>query len=101
MNHSVESCYAMIMLKAYVGVASKQGLAIFQPERDDTLALVHSQMRRGIRRFGFWAVINDREAQSVQALVLGGHCREAMIALDRFAHELGPISSPTDPSPFH
>jgi hypothetical protein len=31
---------------------------------------------------------------------LGGHRREAMIALDRFAHELGPIC-PTDPSPFH
>ena len=88
------------MLKAYVGVASKQGLAIFQPERDDTLALVHRQVLRGIRRFGFWAVINDRDAQAVQALFLSGHRREAMIALDRFAHELGPIC-PTDSSPLH
>lgn len=90
----------MIMLKAYVGVASKQGLAIFQPERADTLALVRRHMHRGIRRFAFWAVINDRDAQSIHSLFLGGHCQEAMIALDRFAHELGPIS-PTDRSPSH
>ena len=61
------------MLKAYVGVASKQGLSIFQPERDDTLALVRRHVLRGVRRVGFWAVINDLDAQSIQALFLGGH----------------------------
>lgn len=79
------------MLKAYVGIASKQGLSVFQPERDDTLSLVRRSVRRGIRRFGFWAVVNDVEAQSIQALFLGGHRKEAMLALDRFAHDFGPI----------
>ena len=70
------------MLKAYVGVASKQGLSIFQPERDDTLSLVRRYIRQGLRRFGFWAIINDTEAQSIHALFVNGHRREAMIALD-------------------
>ncbi len=79
------------MLKAYVGIASKQGLSVFQPERDDTLSLVRRSVRRGIRRFGFWAVVNDVEGQSIQALFLGGRRKEAMLAFDRFAHDFGPI----------
>ena len=79
------------MLKAYVGVASKQGLAIFQPERDDSLSLVRRCVRQSLRRFGFWAIINDTEAQSIYALFLNGHRREAMIALDQCATEIGPI----------
>ena len=35
------------MLKAYVGVASQNGLAILQPERDDTLCLVERCVRSG------------------------------------------------------
>jgi hypothetical protein len=79
------------MLKAYVGIASKHGLSVFQPEREDTLSLVRRSVRPGTRRLGFWAVVNDIEARSIQALFLGGHCKEAMFALDRFAHHLGPI----------
>ena len=79
------------MLKAYVCVASIHGLSVFQPEREDTLSLVRRSVRPGIRRLGFWAVVNDIEAQSIQALFLGGHSKEAMVALDRFAHDLGPI----------
>jgi len=87
------------MLKAYVGVASKQGLSLFQPERDDTLSLVRRHVCHGVRRLGFWATLHDAEAQSVQALFLGGHRREAMMALDRFAMEIGPIlPSDTDDS---
>ena len=79
------------MLKAYVGVASKHGLSMFQPERDDTLSLVRQCVRQGMRRFGFWAILNDTEAQSIHALFLNGHHREAMIALDQCAMEIGPI----------
>ena len=55
------------MLKAYVGVASQQGLSIFQPEREDTLSLVRQCVRRELRRFAFWAIVNDAEARSIQA----------------------------------
>ena len=79
------------MLKAYVGVASKHGLSIFQPERDDSLSLVRHCVRQGMRRFGFWAILNDTEAHSIHALFLNGHRREAMIALDQCATEIGPI----------
>ena len=90
------------MLKAYVGVASKQGLAIFQPERDDSLSLVRRCIRQGFRRFGFWAILNDTEAQSIHALFLNGHRREAMIALDQCATEIGPIlPSDTEDSLLH
>ena len=79
------------MLKAYVGVASKHGLSMFQPERDDTLSLVRQCVRLGLRRFGFWAILNDAEAQSIRALFLNGHRQEAMIALDHCATDIGPI----------
>jgi hypothetical protein len=79
------------MLKAYVGVASKHGLSMFQPERDDTLSQVRHCVQPGLRRFGFWAVLNDAEAQSIHSLFLNGHRREAMIALDQCATEIGPI----------
>ncbi len=79
------------MLKAYVGVASKQGLSFFQPEREETLLLVRRTIRQGIRRLGFWAILNDVEARSIYALFLNGHRREAMIALDQCAREIGRI----------
>jgi hypothetical protein len=90
------------MLKAFVGVASSQGLAIFQPERADTLSLVRRCVRPGIRRCGFWAVVNDADARAIQALFLDGRREEAMIALDRQAHEIGPIlPSDLTRSPVH
>ena len=55
------------MLKAYVGVASQHGLAVLQPERDDTLCLVERCVRTGGWRVGFWAVLGDAEADSVQS----------------------------------
>jgi hypothetical protein len=84
------------MLKAYVGVASKHGLSVFQPERDDTLSLVRRCVRQEIRRLGFWAYLHDNEARSIQSLFLDGHRKEAMIALDRCAKAIGPIL-PGDP----
>ncbi len=81
------------MLKAYVGVASKHGLSIFQPERADTLSLVRQCVRQGRRRLGFWAVMGDSDARSVYALFLRGHRKEAMMLLDRCARDIGPISN--------
>lgn len=90
------------MLKAYVGIASKHGLTAFQPERDDTLSFVRRSVQPGIRRCGFWAVINDMDARSIQALFLDGKRKEAMIALDRHAHDIGPIlPSDMTRSPIH
>jgi hypothetical protein len=79
------------MLKAYVGVASQQGLSIFQPERDDTLSLVRQCVCRELRRVGFWAILNDVEARWIHDLFLTGHRREALIELDRCATDCGPI----------
>ena len=79
------------MLKAYVGVASKHGLSLFQPEREESLLLVRQCVCHGIRRLGFWAIVNDEEAQTVRALFLAGHRKEAMNALDRCAQTIGPI----------
>lgn len=79
------------MLKAYVGVASKHGLSIFHPERDETLSLVRGFVRHAMRRTGFWAVIDDVEARSVHALFMTGYRREAMLLLDRCARDIGRI----------
>lgn len=79
------------MLKAFVGVASKHGLSVFQPERDDALSLIRRCVRPGIRPCGFWAVVNDVDADAIQALFFDGKRREAMVALERHAHEIGPI----------
>jgi hypothetical protein len=84
------------MLKAYVGVASEQGLAVLQPERDETLSLVRRCVRGNSGRVGFWAVLDETEARCVQALFVGGLRREALLLLDRWAKELGRIL-PGDP----
>ncbi len=88
------------MLKAYVGVASSQGLTVLQPERDETLSLVRRCVRNDFRRVGFWAVLDDTEARCVQALFVGGLRREAMLFLDRSAREMGSIL-PSDGKPSH
>jgi hypothetical protein len=79
------------MLKAFVGVASRHGLSVFQPERDDALSLLRRSVRPGARRCSFWAVVNDTDACSIAALFFDGKRKEAMIALERQAHEIGPI----------
>lgn len=79
------------MLKAYVGVMSKEGVAILQPERDESLSIVRRSMRSDFARVGFWAVLGEDDARCVQALVTGGLCREAMFYLDRSAREMGRI----------
>jgi hypothetical protein len=90
------------MLKAFVGVASKQGLAILQPEGEETLSLVLRAVRAGTRRVGFWVVLDDSDAPAVRALFLRGHRYEAMMLLDRSAKYLGRIlPSDTDRSTLH
>jgi hypothetical protein len=79
------------MLKAFVGIASEQGLAVLHPERDETLSFVERSVRTGPNRIGFWAVLDDTEARCVQALFVGGRRREAMLFLDRSAKEIGRI----------
>jgi hypothetical protein len=79
------------MLKAYVGVASQHGLAILQPERDDTLCLVERCVQTGASRVGFWAVLGDADADAVQTLFQNGYRREALAMLDRCAKDMGRI----------
>ncbi len=90
------ACYRWDMFKAYVGVMSHQGLAVLQPERDETLSLVRRSVQDNFSRVGFWAVLDDNEARCVKALFVGGLRREAMMFLDRSAREMGRIL-PTDP----
>lgn len=56
------------MLKAFVGIASTQGLTVLQPERDETLSFIHRSLQTGSDHVGFWAVLDDTEARCVQAL---------------------------------
>jgi hypothetical protein len=84
------------MLKAFVGVASRQGLAVLQPERDETLSLVRRSVRETTRRIAFWVVLDDSDAPAVGALFLNGRRYEAMVFLDRSAKYLGRIL-PSDP----
>lgn len=79
------------MPKAYVGIASPQGLTVLQPERDDTLSLVRRSGLDDGERVGFWVVLGDIDARCVQALVVSGHRREALWLLDRSAREAGRI----------
>lgn len=79
------------MLKACVGVASRDGLAILQPEEDDTRSLICRCIQDGSRRIGFWVVIGDTEARCVRALLIEGHRPEALWLLDRSAKNMGRI----------
>jgi hypothetical protein len=87
------------MLKAFVGIASDQGLAVLQPEREETLSLINRSVQTG--RVGFWAVLDETEARCVQALFVGGLRREAMLLLDRTAREMGRIIPTTPPASLH
>lgn len=58
------------MLKAYVGVASSQGLAVLQPELDDTLSLVRHPGLDQTGQVGIWAVLGETDARCVNALFL-------------------------------
>ena len=79
------------MPKAYVGIASIHGLAVLQPEPDDTLSFVRRSGLDAGERVGFWAVLGDLDARCVQALVVSGHAREALWLLDRTAKDIGRI----------
>ena len=77
------------MLKAYVGIASDEGLCSLHPERDETLTFVSRAVRGERPRVGFWAVLDDAQARCVQALCDGGRRRDALRYLDRAAREAG------------
>jgi hypothetical protein len=79
------------MLKAYVGIASQKGLAVLQPERNDTLQLIEKSIRSSRSRIGFWAVIRETDATSVEQLFLCGYQKEALFMLERCAKEIGRI----------
>jgi hypothetical protein len=79
------------MLKAYVGIASPHGLAVLQPERDDTRSAVERYVELNRRRVGFWAVLGDDEARAVWVLFHRGYRREALALLDRSAKDVGRI----------
>lgn len=79
------------MLKAFVGIASDQGLAVLHPERDETLSLINRSVQARNDQVGFWAVLDDTEARCVNALVVGGRSREALRLLNCWAKEIGSI----------
>ncbi len=79
------------MPKAYVGIASPHGLAVLQPERDDTLSAVERYVELNRLRVGFWAVLGDDDACTVRVLFHRGYRREALALLDRSAKDIGRI----------
>ena len=89
------------MLKAFVGIASDQGLAVFHPERDETMSYVERAVRAGRNSVCFRAVLDDAEARCVQVLCAGGRRREAMVFLDRAAREMGRILPDTPTVSLH
>lgn len=86
------------MLKAFVGIASDQGLAVLHPEHDETLSFINRSVEARTDRVGFWAVLDDTEARCVSALCVAGCNREAMFVLNRAAREIGRIL-PSSPAP--
>ncbi|MBN9519241.1 hypothetical protein J0H58_12085 [bacterium] len=84
------------MLKAFVGIASEQGLTVLHPEHDETLSFINRSVQTRADRVGFWAVLDDTEARCVQALCVGGREREALRLLNCWAKEIGSIL-PNDP----
>lgn len=79
------------MPKAYVGIATLHGLAVLQPEQDDTLSAVERYVELNRLRVGFWAVLGDDDARSVRVLFQNGYRREALALLDRKATDIGRI----------
>jgi hypothetical protein len=79
------------MLKAFVGIASDQGLTVLHPEHDETLSFINRSVEARTDRVGFWAVLDDTEAHRVNALCVAGCNREAMLVLNRVAREIGRI----------
>ena len=84
------------MLQAYVGVASKQGLYLLCPEHDGTRLSVRRTVRSCTGRIGFWAVLADSDAYTVQMLFQSGYRHEALVMLNRCARDIGRIL-PSDP----
>ena len=84
------------MLQAYVGVASNQGLALLCPEHDRTRLSVRLAVRSCTGRIGFWAVLDESDVRSVQALFQSGYRHEALAMLNRCARDIGRIL-PSDP----
>jgi len=82
-------CYERIMLQAFVGIASKAGLAQLSPEHDATLLFA----RRAVRaeRVAFWVVLTDQDARRIQALFESGYSREALVLLDQVAKDIGRV----------
>lgn len=89
------------MLKALVGIASEQGLAVLQPERTETLSFIQGKTRPGTDDVAFWAVLEDNDARCVHALLVGGLHREALHFLDRTARDIGRILPVDSVSPIH
>lgn len=84
------------MLQAYVGVVSRQGISLLSPEHEGTRLSVRRAVRSSTGRIGFWAVLAESDARSVQALFQSGYRHEALVMLNRCARDIGRIL-PSDP----
>ena len=81
------------MLNAYVGLASRNGLAALRPERQDTLAWAHQSAAgaSGPLAVAFWAVLPDHDAARISWLLARGERSDALRELGRSAREIGSI----------
>ncbi len=81
------------MLKSYVGIATRNGLQAFLPEREHVVReLVRSAYRDpGRCALCCWAVIPETAALEVARQMDEGDHYAALLTLDRAATALGPI----------
>jgi hypothetical protein len=88
------------MLNAYVGIASKHGLAALRVERPDTLAWASRSVgaRAWPYRVAFWAVLPDQTAALISWLLARGESEDALQELCRSAREVGRILASDRPT---
>ncbi len=81
------------MLKSYIGIATRNGLHAFHPEREHVVReLVWSAYRDpGRCALCCWAVIPETAALEVARQMDEGDHYAALLTLDRSATALGPI----------
>lgn len=78
------------MLNGYVGIVSRRGLCQIEIERHDTLRRAHAAVSGTIHpRVGFWAILPERSAHAIFALVEQGETKEALRVLNQAAREGG------------
>ncbi len=86
------------MLRAYVGVANKNGLEALWPEQEHTreAAFARAYRRPPEPAVCFWAVLSDQVAESAQLLLESAQSLGALRTVDTCSLSIGPILPSTN-----